>query len=140
MRCRFAGERERWRGWELRRVRTETRFICEEEARRDTESLVLFYTEMKREMEIEIEIERECVCVCLVIRREIQERVRDNMGYYKRTGRIGREGGGDQEGAGFLTRKLTCCAVYIIRRQLKYYKCVYIQLNQSTIYYILTTK
>lgn len=60
MRCRFAGERERWRGWELRRVRTETRFICEEEARRATESLVLFYTEMKREIEIERE-RRVCV-------------------------------------------------------------------------------
>lgn len=54
MRCRFAGERERAGGvGKLRRVRTETRFICEEEARRATESLVLFYTEMKRERERE---------------------------------------------------------------------------------------
>ena len=91
-------ERERERAGEvgkLRRVRTETRFICEEEARRATESLVLFYTEMKRERE------RERESVCPAIRREIQERVRDNMGYYKRTGRVGREGGGTKRGKVF---------------------------------------
>lgn len=46
-----------------------------------------------------------CVSGRLGVRRDIQESGRDNMGYYKRTGK-GREGGGGRggpRGRGFLS-------------------------------------